>query len=342
MRSTLADLLASRFPAALNIDPTDTRCLQYANSACQLLVPKLHSLGTVLNYTVALTDPHIQNQSLTLPPQFANLEGIAICRRPTMVRSVWNLYNGQGPGIRRNSDTNWCQGDAAQFIGTYPSFKDVPSGGGRIRLQCDVSNDVGVQVLILGLDTAGNVVRTPKAGVWSDGELVSLAQSTGTLSGTTFSVVTDLQIPTGRSGQIWMYSYDGSTNTLIGQYQSWETRPAYRRYLIPILPNQTQSVPYVDIIGKLEFIPVRVATDYLSIGNIQAVILAAMSVRSAEEHFWAEAAMYLNGGMTKQGIPFQGATQILQEELANINGAEQPSIEVIQAPDGSSAVEQLL
>lgn len=342
MRSTLADLLASRFPAALNIDPTDSRCVDYCNAACQLLIPKLHSLGTTLNYTVALTDPHIQNQSLTLPPQFATLEGIAICRRPTMVRSVWTMYNEQGPGIRRNSDTNWCSGDAAQFIGTYPSFKDVPAGGGRIRLQCDVALDVGVNVLVLGLDIAGNVVRTPKAGVWSDGELVPLAQSPGTLSGTTFSVVTDLQIPAGRSGQVWMYSWDGSTNTLIGQYQAFETRPSYRRYLIPILPNQTASVPFVDIIGKLEFIPVRVATDYLSIGNIQAVILAAMSVRAAEEHFFAEAAMYLNGGITKQGIPFQGATQVLQEELANVNGAEVPSIEVIQAPDGSSAVEQLL
>jgi len=342
MRSTLADLLASRFPAALNIDPTDSRCTEYANAACQLLVPKMHSLGTVLNMTVALADPHIQNQSLTLPPQFATLEGISICRRPTIVRPVWAMYNGQGPGIQRNADTNWCSGDAAQFIGYYPSFKDVPTGGGRIRLQCDVANDVGVQVLVLGLDTSGNVVRTPKAGVWSDGELVSLAQSPGTLSGTTFSVVTDLQIPSGRSGQIWMYSWDGAANTLIGQYQAYETRPNYRRYLIPVLPNQTQSVPFVDIVGKLEFIPARVATDYLSIGNIQAIIMAGMSVRAAEEHLWSEAAMYLNGGMTKQGVPFQGATQILQEELANINGAEQPSIEVIQAPDGSSAVAQLL
>jgi hypothetical protein len=141
---------------------------------------------------------------------------------------------------------------------------------------------------------------------------------------------------------MWMYSWNGATNTLIGQYHSWETRPNYRRYMIPILPNQTQSVPFVDIVGKLEFIPVRVATDYLSIGNIQAVILGAMSVRASEEHLFAEAAMYLNGGMTKQGVPFQGATQILQEELANINGAEQPSVEVIQVPDGSTGVAQLL
>lgn len=343
-RSTFQDLLDSRFPSALNIDPTDDRCRLYANAACQLLIPKLHSSGTVVNYTVALSDPHITNQTLTLPPQFATLEGIAICRRPKTIRPIWFLYNSQGPGIRRGTDTNWCGGEQAQHIGNFCSFKDVPSGGGyKIRLQCDVANDVGTQVLVLGQDDAGNTIRTPKSGVWSDGELVTLAQSPGTLSLSNFSGVLDLQIPSGRSGQMWMYAWNGAANTLLGQYQAWEVRPSYRRYLIPILPNQTQSVPFVDIVGKMNFIPVRVATDYLSIGNIQAIILAGLSVKASEEHLFSEAAIYLNGGMTKQGIPFQGAVQILQEEMDHFNGsAEVPSIQVIQTPDGSCAVDQLL
>lgn len=344
MRSTLADLLASRFPAALNIDPTDTRCLQYANSAVQRLITRGHWVGTTQNYTVALTDPHINNQTLTLPPQFATLEGIAICRVPKMIRPIWFLFNGSGPGISRQTDTNWCSGDRTQHIGSFCSFKDVPSGGGyKIRLQCDVANDVGVNVLVLGTDDAGNTIRTPKGGVWSDGELVSLAQSPGTLSLSNFSNVTDLQIPAGRSGQMWMYAWDGATNTLLGQFQAFETRPSYRRYLIPILPNQTSSVPYVDIIGKMNFIPVRNANDYLSIGNLEAIRLAAMAIRAEEEHMAAEAAVFMNGGMTKGGQMIEGAIQILDAELRHFEGdAAVPSIEIIQTPDGSTSVEALI
>lgn len=342
-RSTLQDALDSTIPECLNLISTDPRVVKKVNQACQRLIPRGHWIGTIQNYIVAVTSPNVVNQTITLPPQFATMEGLAICRRPAPTRPIWFMYNGNGDGTSRSSDTSNCVSQAIH-IGNFCTFRDIVPSGKKLRFQCDLLSDVGKKVTAIGLDDNGNIIRSLQGSVWADGEVITLAQSPGTLSSNNFSQLVDVQL-TPRNGQVWCYQWDGVTNTLIGQFQSWETRPSYRRYIIPILANQTATTPYIELAGKMNFIPVINPTDYLSIGNLEAVRLAAMAVKAEEEHMWSEAALLMNGGVDKKmGVVIEGAIPILDAELAHFNGsAEVPSIQVVGSyPGGGEAVEQLL
>lgn len=345
-RATLGDALASRIPVVLNIKPSDIRVIQYINSACQRLITRGHWIGTVQTYTVRTDSKNVSGQTLTLPPQFATIEGIAVCRSPLNIRPWWYMWNNNGWGITRSSDTTQCASQAI-MLGNFCTFAELPATGLRIRFQCDLVQDVGKTAIVFGYDGNGNWIRTVQGGVMADGEVIALSQTPGTLSVNSFSQVTDIQFPvvntTGiqtpsRVSQAWLYSFDGTTNTMIGQYQWWETRPSYRRYVIPVFQGAPVTNPSIDLVGKMNFIPVSNPNDYLSIPNLEAVRLGCMAVKAEEEHLWDEAAIMWEGKRDQNGkIIREGAITILENELQHFNGdAEQPSLVV-----GNSYIEPI-
>jgi hypothetical protein len=153
-----------------------------------------------------------------------------------------------------------------------------------------VSTDVGKLVLVMGYDDAGNWIRTTQSGVVADGEVIALAQTPGTNSVNGFAKVTDIQVPSTLNGQWWMYEYDTVTTAIrmIGEYDYDETRPSYARYLIPTIST---SITLVEALVKLDFIPVRVDTDYPIIGNIAALKLMCMAIKAEEDKQWDVALM---------------------------------------------------
>ena len=326
MRRTLAQALASRIPICLNIAPTDARCVTYINAASERLLNRGHWQNCAARYQISVT-----KQLLALPPQFATMEQISVCQWPVTVRSLWYEFSPMGNGVVNDptsANPFTCVGNNARFRGNYPTFQDIVSGN-KVRLQCDVLADVGSSVLLLGYDSNGNWVRTNPGGVWQDGESILQAQSPGTTSATTWSKITDIQFPSGRRGQSWLYQWDGTTATLIGQFQYWETNPNYPRYLLPMIPgNATQ----VDLIGKAAFIPVANPTDYLVIGNLEALRLACLAVKREEENLISEASLFMNGGQTKSGGRIDGAIQLLNDELQHYTGDGMvPTMTVVQA-----------
>ena len=319
MRRTLANALdpSSRICEALNIPPSDARVKNYINRAQERLLTRGHWWGTTQIYTVSVSE-----QLFTLPPQFAAMEKISISGIPVSLRNEWYQFQQNCIGTVPNPNTAPSNlpivdtGGQALFRGNFPSFKDITSGH-LLRLQCDVAADVGTQVLVLGWDSNNNWVRTQTAGVWHDGEYITLAQSPGTLSATAWSRITDIQKPV-TNGQIWGYDWDGSTNTLIGNWLHWETNPAYQRYLLPTLPG---TATQIDLVGKLGFYPVINNTDYLLIGNLEALRLAVMAVKLEEAQQFSAASTYLNGGMLKNGVRIEGAVPILEAELQHYTGS---------------------
>lgn len=311
-RSTLANALASRIPVVLNLSPQDQRVTQIINSATQMLLPRGHWRGTTPRYSVSIT-----NQIFTLPPQFATIEKIAVARWPTALRTGWYEFSPSGYGIVNDPTTAepWINTDQVLFRGNACTFRDLSGTvGNKIKLKSDVATDNGVQVLVLGLDSNGNYIRTENPpNVWSDGELISLSQ-VGTLSTHTFSQITGIQKPI-TAGQIWLYENDGITDTLSGHYQYWETNPFYNRYLVPIIPNQATQI---DLVGKLDFFPVRAPTDWLLIGNLEGLKLGCLAVRRIEENKIEEAATFLALAIAE-----------LNAEMAHYNGdGAVPTIEV--------------
>jgi hypothetical protein len=310
---------------ALNVVSTDPRATGYINAGTEILLNKGHWFGTCIRYSVNVT-----NQLFTLPPQFAVAEKLAVCQWPVNIRNFFYEYQDAGWGLENDPSVTNPQtfSSQAKLRGNYPTFKDIVPGN-KIRFQCDVTADVGTPVLVLGLDANGNWVRTMQGGVWADGEAISLSQTPGTTSVTTWSQITGIQMPVTK-GQTWLYQWDGTTATLLSNYQYWETNPFYQRYLLPTIANTPTQI---DLIGKVSWYPVVNPTDWLIIGYIEALKLACVGVKRYEENFIAEGDGF-----------FQRAVAMLQEELDHYTGSGGvPSISVQGSNIGDiDVVEQLI
>lgn len=276
-RTTLGDARATRIPEALNIPPNDSRFAQYVNEATRRLLKRGKWWGTYARHRIVAT-----NGLITFPKEIATIEAVALCGQPVSVHDMWYEFIESGWGIR-NECEGLCECD---FRGRYPSFSDIVGTDKKLRLVCDVATDVGKVVLALGYDGNGNWIRTTQSGVIRDGEQIVLAQTPGTLSVNTFSRLTDLQVPATLDGQWWLYEHNttDATQRLIGQYRYDDLRPSFVRYLFPSIRNDTAQPTLVEAICKLDFIKAVRDTDYLLIGDEDALKFACMAVKAHEEH----------------------------------------------------------
>lgn len=293
MRTTLADIKASLIPDAIGLCPDDARLVKMVNEAQQRLLTKGLWHGTFGRFRICT-----ENQCITLPPQIATIESAAVSGEVVSMRDTWweFLDNGFGPmvgtsGCASCGDGNNVGGGLGVGIyrGRFCTFKDIQPTGKKLNVVCDLSSDVGKEVLLLGYDDNGNWIRTDQGGTIKDGELVAFAQSGGTTTTNNFSSINDIQLPDDMDGQSWLYEYSvaATTRRLIGKYEYFETRPNYARYLFPSVCTRTCDdnaccqTP-IDIVGKLEFIPVVNDTDYLIIGNIPALKELMVAIKNAD------------------------------------------------------------
>lgn len=285
-RTTLLDAKNEGLPSAIGRCADDAVFLTRLNTACRRLLKRGKYWGTFGRYRMCVTDG-----CLTLPPQIATLESVAVCGRPLRVHDQWFEFLENGLGIQQVSSTtgsvcgvngSGCAGDA-KYRGRYPTFQDVTGTDKKLWLVCDLAADVGKEVLVMGYDENNNWIRTVQDGVMADGEVIALAQSPGTVSSNIFSIITDVQLNETRDGQCWLYSlapaYDPTTSdkVMLANYQYFETRPSYARYYIGGILSGTSddngncSLTTVDVMAKHDFIPAVKDNDYLVIGNLDAL-----------------------------------------------------------------------
>lgn len=298
MRRTLTDLQNSRIAAELGVCPTSSKFINWANNAQERLLNKGHWWGTMVRASMCAT-----SGCLTLPPQVASLEKVAICGRPIPVHDMLFEFLEGGWGTRNNSNSS-CTGSStsscssggscgipeADYRGRFPTQSDIIPTGKKLNFVCDVSTDIGKTVLALGYDDSGNWIRTQQSGVYMDGEMIAFAQSAGTNSVNNFSLITDIQLSGTMDGQSWLYEYDtvALTRRLISHYQYFETRPSYARYFIPsinacqLASNTSCPSILVEAIINLAFIPVKNPTDYLTIENLPAMQEMMVGIKNAE------------------------------------------------------------
>lgn len=327
MRTTVLDAKNSRIPNALGICDTDSRFLQWLNEATQRLMVEGRWWGTTARFKICAS-----NGCLTMPPQIATIEAVNVCGHPTPIRDMWweFLENGPGSGNPQtcnssNTTPGSCAGGCmnnAVYRGNFPSFDDIHGPGKKLNLVCDLVSDVNKEVICMGYDDNGNWIRTNQGGTILDGEIVLLTQGAGTNSLNNFSSITDMQFVDDRDGQVWLYEFDvaSSTKRMVGHYEYFEKRPSYPRYKFPgIIPQASGSggcsAFQVEIIGKLEYIPVAKDTDYLIIGNIPAMKEMMKALRDSENE---------PDGIKSNAIMVAGlktATSILDSELDHYYGA---------------------
>lgn len=197
---------------------------------------------------------------ITLPPQLATIETVAINRQPVPAHDMWFEFLTNGFGTRTRDQVGSAGGSAlggqfgacgipeADSRGSFPAFRELTpnTNNKKLIVVCDLAADVtaAVTVKVLGYDQNGNWIRTLQNTVYADGEVIALAQSPGTQSVNYFSDITGIQFSAQRSGQCWLYELDTVTTiqTMIGWYQWYETNPSYLRWLFPSIASAPSSV----------------------------------------------------------------------------------------------------
>jgi len=320
-RLTLGDIRASRIPQILNLTSTDTRLAYYVNEAIERLLAKGKWVGTTQKYQIC-----VYSGCLTWPRQFETIESVAICGFPIQIRNEWFEFNEMGWGLRdegtgtAGTSCRVGSGCGSQLLdrGMAVSFEDIRGTDKKIKVYCDIEEGPTPDILLQGYNEDGNWIRTLVDGDYVDGEYVT-PTGAGTLTTNFFTSLTGVQKPITK-GSIRLYEYNttASTQRPLAFYEYDETRPVYRRSLIPGLSNrnscpdnedETCNKKTVTVIAKMAFLPVRQDTDWLLISSIPALRAMCQALRKEENNLWDEAKKYE-----------ANAIQILDEQLQAFMG----------------------
>lgn len=325
MRVTLGNAKdpMSGIARVLNLSPTDARFTGYVNESIQRLIQTGELFwGTYARYQFCLTDG-----CLVWPREIAAIESVAVCSSPLTIRNQWFEFidsvglQGDGSSGCSSGSCGWpyggtCGGGNMYDRGTVPTFADIIGASKKIKVYCDIAEAAGAKILLQGFDANNNWIQTEVAGVWTDGEYVSLNAAVPQTSTKFFSSLVSVQKPITK-GAVRLYEYDTvlTTQRALAVYEPSETNPVYRRTMIPGLSNGSGddedecNTTQVTVMAKLEFIPAIVDTDWLLIGNLPAIKDMCQSIRKAENNEFSESVQWE-----------ARAVQALRRELSHYRG----------------------
>lgn len=246
-------------------------------------------------FNVDRDDPYI-----TLPRGVARIISIAACQRPVPVANQFYEYLlfGDGTLPKTTCDGTVCGEQLTRVLrrnSRATTFGDLTTPGYGLRFYSTAAADVGKRILVGCKDANGQEVFTVDGTTHTRGCYATFASTYADL---TLPAATDpLEISTIDSiqkdtttGIISVYEVNLTTGdqTLLLQMEPSERVASYQRYYISSLPTgccpvdgSTDTVQLTAMV-KLDLVPVRVATDYLLIQSIEAVIAEAQSIRLGE------------------------------------------------------------
>lgn len=317
----------------LGVCPTDARIPGLVSEAQERMMCRGKWVGSVCRYRFCT-----QASCVTLPRQIESVEAWALCSAPGMVRDKWYEYAGTG-GLR--SDTSGC-GTVLLDRGTACSFNDMSGVASKINVLPTVAEAAGARILLQGYDENANWIRTQDAGAWVDGEYVAITGATAR-STKTFTNLTGVQKPV-TNGTVNLFEWPTSTQAnlqQLAQYESDETLPIYRRYLIPGLSETSACCGATDacadkavtLMAKLTHIPVFNDNDWLILGNRAAFKLMMMAIVKERKNLF-EAAMAHEAKALAQ----------LEYELSSYEGDGVVPVLRVQHPDlfGGGGIENIV
>lgn len=300
-RSTLADAkneTLSDIASVINLPTTDVRWLRTLNQ-CQQRLLETGDLfwGSHGRYLFCATDG-----CLTWPRAIAAIEAVSVCHEPITIRNSWYEFLDAMVG------TCGCAPNLLER-GVAPAFNDILGINKKIRVYADVAESATAKILLQGYDASNQWIYTetsPGSGVWVEGEYVTIS-TTPTLSTKLFTSLTAVQKPI-TNGVVRLYEYDTTLTTqrALAIYEPDETRPSYRRSLIPGISatGGDCASQAVTVEAKHAFIPARVDTDWLLIGNLMALELGCKALKMEKAERWTDAEVY-----------WAKARKVLQDEL---------------------------
>lgn len=252
------------------------------NLACERLIKSGNSRDTkdVVVFQVHLDEDN--GAFITLPWHYNTVLACVVlrngddnsrrCGYPLQIRDEYFSYLGSGPGFTRNSLYNWGQGFVPE-TDRFTTFKDWATPK-FLRLKFAATEANGGIFNIRG-NLNGQPVYTGAGASTIEGENLTTAGATTLTTTSQFSEPPYSISKPQTYGVVSMYTWDGTTETLVARYDPMELSPQWRRYRVPACSGWTEADPGQFLaICKREWVPISNANDPVIPGNIGALRFA--------------------------------------------------------------------
>jgi len=268
-----SDLILKRLPNDLKVCDDDPRVMQWVNEAMQRLIIEGSYWGLVARYRCSAT-----SGLLAWPRSVASILAISLCDSPVTMRDIWFEFMESGIGLRSTENSSLV------FTPREPSpFYNPITGYKKLKVYCDLAADVGKTVTFLGHDENLQWIRTTQGATVADGEVVA-ASLAGTVSTKTYAGVKWVR-KEETTGPIRVYEYDSTTlaQDILAVYEYDETDPLYKISYISDLDTSasTDDPQTVEVLAKLDYVPIKKDDDYLLITCYPAIKDMAMAIVNA-------------------------------------------------------------
>lgn len=312
IRRTLGDVKQT-IALAIGACVTDPMIVEYVNQATETIMNRGKWVGTWQRLKMCLS----HTGCVTWPRQISTVEAFAVCSCPGVIQNEWYEFDQNGPGVVDSGDD---VGLRLIDRGTACVFEDIIGVNKKVKVYADVAEDAAAVITIQGYDENFQWIRTQVLGVWIDGEQVAIVSGAPVTSTNIFTSITGVLKPE-TNGPVRLYELTPVTlvQRPIAVYEPSETRPVYRRSIIPNLGNMNGCCTTEDedecprqqvtIMAKLQYIPVAIDNDWLLISNIMALKWMIKSIVKAEQNLVTDSELYDRKAM-----------KLLQEELATYEG----------------------
>lgn len=315
MNSTLGDVKAD-IAESLGLCENDPKVVSRINSAMRRLLTKGKWVGTYQQYRFC-----VRSGCITLPRQLETIEVAAICKWPVKIHNEWFQYVGDGYGLMDSCPLG------IEDKGHAVAFEDVLGSNKKLRVYSDATEAAGAKIKLEFWNQNKLFVRSQVSGAWINGEQVAISNVlTDTVNFCMAGGFVAVQKPV-TNGTVFIYEHDTVTlaDRLIATYEPDETRPNYRRYVLPSIGvssgTGTCDNTTVDVIAKRRFIPVINDDDWLIVGHPDALENACIAIDKEKKRLLPEALPY-----------WSMALAILDDELKQFLGDGMQTIVQVTSP----------
>jgi len=276
--------------ARSGVSATDSRVMEYLNEATEELMTGEYA-GVVDRYSM-----RTYHHMLVLPGNLDSILNLTVDKSHYELKAPWFEMDAWGPGPQSNADN--AAGYNCIDRGETCSFREIPNEEGKTyKLRFYVEGDEsGVEIIAQGYDSSGKWIRSTSGSEVIDGEKLTLPNASSAFFVETSSTFSFLEtIIKGRTSRfVYVYAWDGTTETQIAQYAPQETLPSYRKYFIQGI-NDDDDIPSTVIARcRRRFVPVVADNDPLIISNLPALKLAVRSVSLRDQNNYDEARNLMN------------------------------------------------
>lgn len=307
---TLGDAKQSYLRSISGVCTSADQFTEWVNEAQERLIDAGNWFGTEWLAKMCLF-----NGCLVLPRQFGTLLGFRRCGASFPIKNHW--WSIVGPANECCNSISDFQSPQIIEQNTVPTFRPVSGNSGSgapVRVVATKIEDYGKTVTIFGVSSTGQPLQHKEGGIWRPGIKMKLQSPYFQTDVNVRRIDSVLKDET--QGDVVLYEWDSTNSQLhmLSRYEASETNPRYRSYRIRGLciensrceTDEGDKWKQVEVLVKLNFVPVKNDNDFLVIDNFPALKFMLQAIRQEE------------AGQTTNGETFE-AKAIRQMNLRDRN-----------------------